>query len=344
MTEPLTIVSTAEFNAQSLDVLRAAAPGAQFHIFPRASIADVPADLQAKMDVLYAWSKVPAPEAAPKLKWVQGNWAGVDTVIHEPLFKSGRVLLSTGAGIHAVNMAEYTLMMMLAMGHKLSNAFAMMQSQTWAHNNARELFMPFELRNAILLLIGYGHIGREIARLAQAFGMHVKVLRRSLPLPAGGTSLWEEGRGEGRSEGIIEFITRDQLKAALPQADFVVLVVPATPETRGLLGKDEIAQMKSTSFLVNIGRGAVIDEPALIDALSEGRIAGAALDVFAQEPLPADSPMWPLAKQGKVIMTPHIAGITPNYEQRAVELFAKNLRRFIAGQPLINQVDFGRGY
>jgi phosphoglycerate dehydrogenase-like enzyme len=111
-----------------------------------------------------------------------------------------------------------------------------------------------------------------------------------------------------------------------------------------MLGRDEIAQMKPTSCVVNIGRGATIDEPALIDALREGRIAGAALDVFAQEPLPVDSPLWALAKEGKVIMTPHIAGITPNYEQRAVALFAKNLRRFLAGEPLINQVDFGRGY
>jgi phosphoglycerate dehydrogenase-like enzyme len=338
MSQPLTIVSTAEFSEASLQALREAAPEAQFHVFPKASINEVPVDVLAQMDVLYAWSKVPAPDAAPNLKWVQGNWAGVDTVIHEPLFKHGRVLLSSGAGIHAVNMAEYTLMMMLAMGHRLPNAFAMAQSQTWAHHNARELFLPFELRNAHLLLIGYGHIGREIARLAHAFGMRVTVLRKS--------AAQQESEKAGRGEGVnaIEFIRRDQLKSALHQADFVAMVVPATPETRGMLGRDEIAQMKPTSHVVNIGRGATIDEPALIDALREGRIAGAALDVFAQEPLPADSPLWALAKEGKVIMTPHIAGITPNYEQRAVELFGKNLRRFIAGEPLINQVDFHRGY
>ncbi len=338
MSQPLTIVSTAEFSDASLQALREAAPEAQFHVFPRAAITDVPADLLARMDVLYAWSKVPAPEAAPNVKWVQGNWAGVDTVIHEPLFKDGRVLLSTGAGIHAVNMAEYTLMMMLAMGHRLPNAFAMAQAQTWAHNNARELFMPFELRNANLLLIGYGHIGREIARLAHAFGMRVTVLRRSADEGAKGR------RFAGEEVNATEFIRREHLHHALAQADFVAMVVPATPETRGMLSRDEIAQMKPTSCVVNIGRGATIDEPALIDALREGRIAGAALDVFAQEPLPADSPLWALAKEGKVIMTPHIAGITPNYEQRAVELFAKNLRRFLAGELLINQVDFGRGY
>ncbi len=337
MTQPLTIVSTAAFGEQSLALLRDAAPGARIHVFPRAPITDVPADVLAQADVYYAFTKVPAPEAAPNLKWVQVNWAGVDTVIHEPLFKSGRVLLTTGAGIHAVNMAEYTLLMMLAMGHRLPNAFAAMQTQTWAHDQASDLFMPLELRNATLVLIGYGWIGREIARLAQAFGMHVTVLRRST------ANEGVKGR-KGEGENAIKFIQREQLKAALTTADFVALAVPNTADTRGMLGKEELAQMKPGSYLVNIGRGSAIDEPALIDALRENRIAGAALDVFAQEPLPASSPLWDLAQQGRVIITPHIAGITPNYEQRAAAIFADNLRRFIAGQPLINQVDFQRGY
>lgn len=334
MTHALTVVSTTAFGEHSLRMLREAAPDAHFHVFPRTPISEVPAELLARMDVLYAFTQMPAPEAAPNLKWVQVHWAGVDTVIDAPIFKSRHVLLSTAAGVHAVNMAEYTLMMLLAMGHRLPNAFAAMQTQTWKHDHAGDLFMPLELRNATLLLIGYGHIGREIARLAQAFGMRVTVLRRQHPLPVG------EGRGEGR----VAFIQREQLQNALREADFVVLAVPNTADTRNLLGRDEIAQMKPASYIVNIGRGSTIDEPALIDALREGRIAGAALDVFAQEPLPADSPLWQLAQRGKVIITPHIAGITPNYELRAVALFAGNLRRFIAGQPLINQVDFERGY
>jgi phosphoglycerate dehydrogenase-like enzyme len=338
MTHALTIVSTAEFGEQSLRVLHEAAPDAEFHIFPRRPIAEVPAELLARMDVLYAFTQMPSPEAAPNLKWVQVNWAGVDSMIGAPIFKSKRVLLTTSAGVHAVNMAEYTLMMMLALGHRLPNAFAAMQTQTWKHDGAGDLFMPLELRNATLLLIGYGHIGREIERLAQAFGMRVVVLRRSV---VHGES---EKVGKGESGNAVAFISREQLDVALREADFVVMAVPNTADTRNLLGKSEIAQMKPTSYVVNIGRGSTIDEPALIDALREGRIAGAALDVFAQEPLPADSPLWQLAQQGKVIITPHIAGGTPNYEQRAVELFAENLRRFIAGEPLVNQVDFERGY
>ncbi len=332
MTQALTIISTAEFGEQSLRVLREAAPNAVFHIFPRKSIAEVPAELLAQMDVLYAFTQMPSPEAAPNLKWVQVNWAGVDSAIGAPIFQSRRVLLSTAAGVHAINMAEYTLMMMMAMGHRLPNAFAAMQTKTWQH--AGDTFMPLELHSATLLLIGYGHIGREVARLAQAFGMRVRVLRRQRPLP----------QGEERSEGNIEFISREHLQDALRDADFVVAAVPGTADTHNLLGRDEIAQLKPASYIVNIGRGSTIDEPALVDALREGRVAGAALDVFAQEPLPADSPLWTLAQQGRVIITPHIAGGTPNYERRAAALFAENLRRFIAGQPLINQVDFERGY
>lgn len=336
MTQALTIVSTAELGEHSLNVLREAAPNATFHVFPRKKISEVPAELLACMDVLYAFTQMPSPDAAPNLKWVQVNWAGVDSMIDAPIFKSRRVLLTTAAGVHAVNMAEYTLMMMLALGHRLPNAFAAMQTQTWKHDGDGDLFMPLELRNATLLLVGYGHIGREIARLAQAFGMRVVVLRKSVAEGVNG------GQGEGVST--VEFISRGQLRDALREADFVVMVVPNTADTRNLLGRDEIAQMKPASYVVNIGRGSTIDEPALIDALREGRIAGAALDVFAQEPLPADSPLWQLAQQGKVILTPHIAGGTPNYEQRAVALFAENLRRYLAGEPLINQVDFERGY
>jgi phosphoglycerate dehydrogenase-like enzyme len=230
-------------------------------------------------------------------------------------------------------MGEYTLMMMLALAHRLPNAFRMMQAQTWSEDR-NGLFMPSELRGATLGLVGYGWIGKEIARLAQAFGMRVLAYRRSLP---------SSGASEDGSAGdsAVEFVQREHLHLLLGQSDYVVLVVPITPETRGLIDRAALAQMKPTACLINIGRGAVVDEAALIDALRAGRLAGAALDVFEREPLPDDSPLWSL---DNVILTPHIAGQTPNYEARAADLFAQNIRRFIAGEPLINQVDFARGY
>ncbi len=331
----LTIVSTATFSDTSLERFRALAPGIRVHQFPKAQPADIPPDVLAQAGVYYAFTDFPLPEAVPNLKWVQINWAGADRALKAPLFASGKVQLTTGAGIHAINMGEYTLMMMLALAHRMPIAHTMMNSGRWPEGKD-SAFMPLELRGATLGLIGYGWIGKEIARLAQAFGMKVMALRRSFPFPA------EEGRGEDTPT--THFIQREQLPLLLAQSDFVVLVVPSTPETRGLIGAKELAQMKPTAHVINIGRGDAVDEAALGTALQEGHIAGAALDVFQQEPLPQTSPLWALAKQGKVLLTPHIAGQTPNYEQRAADLFAENLRRFVAGEALLNRVDFMRGY
>ncbi len=330
MTRPLTIVSTGTFGADSIALFEQAAPGIRFYQFPRAMPDEIPTDVLAKADVYYAYGEPPSRAAAPRLCWVQMHWAGVDTTTNAPIFASGEVILTTGAGIHAVNMGEYTLMMMLALAHRLPMAFKMMQAGAWSDDRAA--FMPMELRGATLGLIGYGQIGREVARLARAFGMRVIALRKRIPAE------------DDQHDDSIMFVRRDQLPMLLAQSDFVVVAAPLTPETRRMLDADALRQMKPTAFLVNIGRGAVVDEQALASAIAEGRIAGAALDVFEQEPLPDDSPLWRLAAEGRVILTPHIAGQTPHYEARAAALFAENLRRFVQGQPLINQVDFERGY
>jgi phosphoglycerate dehydrogenase-like enzyme len=334
MSTPLTVISTAPFSEAALGLFREAAPGAIIQSFPKADPGDIPADVLAQADVFNAFSEPPTREAAPRLRWVHVNWAGVDGVIGAPIFKTGEVILTSSAGVHAVNTGEYTLMMMLALAHRLPNAFAMMRTGTWSRDIG-EGSMPLELRGATLGLIGYGWIGKEIARLAQAFGMKVIVLRNS-PLPK---------RGDEGDEAIT-FIPRDQLPVLLAQSDFVVLVVPITPETRGMIDAPALAHMKPSAFLINIGRGDVVDEAALIAALREKRIAGAALDVFHEEPLPDSSPLWrmdPSTGSG-VILTPHISGQTPNYDQRAARIFAENLRRFVAGEPLLNRVDFSRGY
>jgi phosphoglycerate dehydrogenase-like enzyme len=337
----LTIVSTGMFGDASMHRFRAAAPDIEVYQFPRAQSSEIPLDILARADVYYALTDFPAPEAAPNLKWVQINWAGADRALRMPLFASGTVQLTTGAGIHAVNMGEYTLMMMLALAHRMPIAHKMMNEGRWPREGtwARgkdSAFMPMELRGATLGLIGYGWIGKEIARLAGVFGMQVLAMRRSLHLSAG------ESVGEG--EPNVTFIKRIDLSALLTQSDFVVLVVPSTPQTRGMIGATELAQMKPGAYLINIGRGDAVDETALCAALQNGQIAGAALDVFQQEPLPDDSPLWALANAGKAILTPHIAGQTPHYEQRAADLFAENLRRYVAGETLLNRVDFTRGY
>jgi phosphoglycerate dehydrogenase-like enzyme len=253
----------------------------------------------------------------------------VDHYLKDPLFahKDGReqesVQLTTASGVHAVNMSEFILMMMLALAHRMNGAYNMMRRRHW--DDTPRLFMPYELNGATVGLIGYGAIGRQTASACRHLGMHVLALRRSAqPEHAGMT-----------------FYGREQLSGFLGRCDFVVLSAPLTAETYHIIDEAALAAMKPTAYLVNIARGNLVDEPALIEALRQHRLGGAALDVFAREPLPDDSPLWQL---DNVILTPHIAGITPNYERRAAALFVDNIRRFVAGQPLKNKVDFSRGY
>jgi D-2-hydroxyacid dehydrogenase (NADP+) len=181
--------------------------------------------------------------------------------------------------------------------------------------------------------VGLGAIGGYVAKLAKADGMRVLAIRRSA-----------RRRASGREEGIAdvdELLLPSDLFYLLSEADYVVVAVPLTRESRGLIGMRELQAMRPTARLINISRGAVIDEAALVRALKEGWMAGAALDVFEQEPLPSDSELWGMEN---VILTPHISGGTPVYMERAVELFCDNLRRYLAGEPLRNAVDIKRGY
>ncbi len=318
------------FAGEVADRLRSAVPNAHLRIFDTHDLGDIPPALLAEAEVLYTAGDLPAPEAVPALRWVQAHSAGVDSMIRHPLFlraeQSGRpIALTTAAGVHGPNISEYVLLMMLAFAHRLQRAFEMKQRRVWS--NDRLAFLPAELHGATVGVIGYGGIGQQVAHRCQAFGMRVLAMRHSAsPAPV---------------QSGVEFVARDNLHALLSAADYVVLAVPLSPQTYHMIDRDAIACMKSDAVLVNIGRGAVVDEAALIDALSHKRIGGAALDVFQQEPLPADSPLWRL---DNVILTPHIAGITPKYDERAAALFADNLRRYAAGRPLLNRVDFARGY
>ncbi len=306
------------------------APEAEVRVYDTHSLSDVPPEILADAEVLYCAGDLPAPEAASALRWVQVHSAGVDSLIRHPLFlrahEAGRpIALTTAAGVHGPNISEYVLMMMLAFAHRLHRAFEMKQRRIWS--NDRLAFLPAELHGATVGIIGYGGIGREVARRCQAFDMRVLAMRHS-------------GRSAPAQSGV-EFVARENLHVLLSVSDYVVLAVPLSPQTYHMIDRDAIACMKPDAVLVNIGRGDVVDEAALIHALSEKRIGGAALDVFHQEPLPADSPLWRL---DNVILTPHIAGITPKYDERAGALFAENLRRYTAGEPLLNRVDFTRGY
>jgi len=296
-------------------------------------------DIWRDVEVLYTTGVAPAPEAAPALRWVQGHFAGADHFLlqHEQLLH--QVVLTTASGVHAPNMAEYILMMMLAWAHHLPRMLEHQKRGEWPQERW-DLFAPRELRGGTLGIVGYGSIGRETARLAKVFGMRVLATKRNVQHVAeDGWGL--SGVGDPGIENVDQLYPPDALHALLAESDYVALTVPLSPATRGMIGANEFNVMKPEALVINVARGGVIDEAALIEALRSGTIGGAALDVFAQEPLPAESPLWVLPN---VILSPHVAGFSPDYDARAMALFAENLRRYLAGETLLNVVELERGY
>jgi phosphoglycerate dehydrogenase-like enzyme len=250
-----------------------------------------------------------------------------------------RVQVTTTSGIHAPNMAEYVLMMMLTWSHRLRNIFEHQQRGEWPKIRW-ELFAPAELRYASIGIIGYGSIGREVARMARAFGMRVLAMKRDIfdTLDVG----WQlPGVGDEESSSVDRLYAPDELRALLAESDYIVIAAPLTDQTRGMFGADELHRMKKNAVLINIARGPIIQEAALVEALREGAIGGAILDVFDKEPLPADHPLWKLPN---AIISPHVSGFSHDYDERAMALFAANLGRYLENDRLINVVDPVRGY
>jgi phosphoglycerate dehydrogenase-like enzyme len=270
-------------------------------------------------EVLLAWKfPIEALERARKLRWIQCTGAGIEHLL--PGREQLRDVVVTNArGIHADVMADYTFGAMVMLQWNFPRLFREQQARRWQHRFTEPL------AGKTIGVIGLGSIGREIARRGPGFGMTVLGVKRS----------------PGPVEGVSRVVGPDRVREVLPACDFVVLVLPGTAQTRHLVGEPELRAMKRTASLINIGRGSVVDEPALVRALQGGWIAGAALDVFEQEPLPAESPLWAMEN---VIITPHIAGEPAGYDRRVMEIFADNLARWTKGDPLRNVVDLDRGY
>jgi phosphoglycerate dehydrogenase-like enzyme len=236
-------------------------------------------------------------------------------------------------------MAEHAMMMLLALGHHLPDAFAHQKRADWP-SGRWELFNPHELRGSTVGIIGYGSIGRQIARVLQTFGAMVLATKRDIRHPED-TGYTLEGLGDPDGDLVNRLYPPQALCSMLKECDYVVVTLPRTTATRGLLGAEELAAFKPGAYLVDISRGEIVDHNALIPLLREHKIAGAALDVYPVEPLPADSPLWKLPN---VILTPHIAGFSPHYDARAVELFAQNLHRYLEELPLYNRLDLTLEY
>jgi phosphoglycerate dehydrogenase-like enzyme len=257
-------------------------------------------------------------DAAPRLRWYHTVSAGVENMPLPEMNDRG-IVLTNNSGSYDIQIAEHLMAFVFAASRQLHRYRDSQHAHEWRDQDHREL------RDATIVVFGMGSIGGEVARLASAVGMRVIGVRRR-PAPQAGVS---------------RVVAADQLIDVVGEADYLAVTAPLTPETRGAISREVIARMKPTAWVMNIGRGAIIDEPALIEALREKRIAGAALDVFVTEPLPTESPLWDLPN---AIITPHNSGDSPRTYERTLALFGENLRRYKAGEPLLNRVDFAAGY
>jgi phosphoglycerate dehydrogenase-like enzyme len=297
------------------------------HTFVR--VDDAEAMGEAIVDAEIAFSSLVRAShfaAARVLRWIHSPAAGVGAMLF-PAMVASPVVLTNSRGNSAVSIAEHVIAVTLALFRRLPLAFERQRERVWAQDELT-LDPPIRtLRGARVLVVGLGAIGAETARLALAFGADVAAIRRRPDAP--------------RDVPVSEVVAPDRLHDQLPRADVVVVAAPQTAETRHLIGAAELALMKEDAELENISRGRLVDETALAAALDRGRLRGAALDVFEEEPLPGDSPLW---QHPRVIVTPHISGLHARYWPDAAALFAENLRRFTAGRPLINLVDKRAGY
>lgn len=264
--------------------------------------------------------------SAKKLKWIHVAAAGVGQLMYPELRESG-VALTNASGVHTITMAEHVLGMMLVLARRFASSFRYQMERRWAQQEIWDAQLrPRELKGQTLLVVGYGAIGHEVARRVRPMGMRIWAVTRS-------------GKGDAEfADRILPFM---QLEEVLSETDYVVIAAPETPETRHMFNAKRLAAMKPTAFLLNVARGTLIDEAALIDTLQRRAIGGAALDVTEVEPLPPESPLWAL---DNVFITPHTSSVSEFLWDRQTELLLDNLERWFAGKELRNRVNLARGY
>ncbi|HEV2696864.1 MAG TPA: D-2-hydroxyacid dehydrogenase [Terriglobales bacterium] len=282
----------------------------------------------ADADIVFTFSIRPEQfKQAKRLRWIHSPAAAVHQFLF-PEFVNSHVILTNAREVHGPVVAEHVIALIFALAKRIPQSVRFQQKHVWGQETLwREHAAPAEIAGATLGLVGLGSIGRNVAKRASLLGMQVICVR-------------QHPTGE-KLDGVQEVLPSSKLNEMLVRADYVVLAVPVTDQTRHMIGHKQLSQMKHDAYVINVGRGPLIDEAALIEALGERKIAGAALDVFDQEPLPADSAFWDLEN---VLITPHTAGMTTKLWERHYTLFSENLRRFLRGEPLLAMVDKKQGY
>ncbi|MCP4229724.1 MAG: D-2-hydroxyacid dehydrogenase [bacterium] len=279
--------------------------------------------LIGEIDILIAWSfDREYINRAKLLKWVHFAASGVDGIVYPELLDSS-IIVTSSKGSHEQPVAEHTMAMILAYARGIHVSMRNQRERRWSRRSVVDVTV--ELHEKTLGIVGMGRIGLAIARMGRVFGMRI---------------IGTDRRGRDFDE-LDHVYTMDELPKVIEESDYLVLALPLTDDTHHLIGLDEIRLMKGDAVLVNIGRGALVDEKVLVEALSRQWIGGALLDVFEEEPLPPNSPLYNL---GNVIITPHVGGVTPIYWKRMAEIFGADFERFLAGEPMTALVDKDKGY
>ena len=284
--------------------------------------------LLGKADILFDLDQThrqDLPEVAPNVRWLQFTSAGIGQFVKQMGYdeRMPDTVFTTARGVHAKPLAEFCLLTMLIFNKDLPRMQREMERKHW------ERYAGTDLDGRTMVIVGVGAVGREVARVCRALGMNVIGIKRHT-----------EGL-DPASLNLDELHGPAELDVVLEKAEYLVLVTPHTPDTAQMIGAKELALLPRGAILVNIGRGALVDEPALIEALRSGHLRAAGLDVFAEEPLPQDSPLWEMAN---VLVSPHSASTSDRENGRLTDLFCENLRRFLADEPLLNVLDVDRLY
>jgi glyoxylate/hydroxypyruvate reductase A len=284
--------------------------------------------LLGRADVLFDFDYTHAaelPELAPRVRWVQSTSAGIGQFVKRRRYteRMPRTVFTTASGVHAQPLAEFCVLAVLAFSRGLFTMIEAQRRQHW------ERFAGTDLRGRTVVIFGHGAIGAEVSRAARSLGMRAVGVRRT------------RAGEDPAAHHVDELYPPSALGEILPRAEFLVLAAPHTPETEGVIGRRELALMPRGAVLINVGRGALVDEEALADALRTGHLGGAALDVFEEEPLPPTSPFWSMPN---VLVSPHSASTSDRENARLTDLFCENLRRFLGGEPLRNVLDVERLY
>ncbi|GAB6927029.1 phosphoglycerate dehydrogenase [Paenibacillus sp. JCM 10914] len=314
------ILAIHELTTDQQQRIKDTAPGFELEVI---NAKDLELASLKEIEILIGWSRRMQDEVLlpdSKLKWIQAWSAGVDKMPLEEFEEKG-IQLTNASGVHSIPITEHILAMILGFARNIHLAVRQQSDRSWDPAGTFS-----ELHDKTIVIVGVGQIGSHTARVAQAFGLRTVGVRNS-----------------GKSDPYIDVMYKvDDLDKALSEGDYIVNILPLTDDTQGMFNKDRFAAMKDSAFFVNVGRGPTVVTDDLLEALTSGKLAGAGLDVFEEEPLPSDHPLWGLHN---VIITPHTAGNTERYAERTVEIFLDNLAAYVKGDPLPrNVIDYNKEY